>query len=205
MLDLTTNTYTTYFKRLADTFDDIFDQFHDITNDQYTHAQRTAQGQDTKLSRIDRTYDNTPTTYLRDRHPTLRQLWPATTTTAISDHTPIIYTSQGFSDIESVKTPCMPRWLAEHARFPTILRAIMESKRDRADPKLQHIEDKASLYAAAREWRSVIHEDKAQTSDAKLALAIQAARAHHKRNLTSLAQAVRSFQQFGDFFRGTRA
>jgi len=202
VLDLTTNTVSMHFKKLADTFDDIFSLFHDVTNDQYTRAMRSLDGRNLKLSRIDRTLDNLPTTYLRDRHPTLRQLWPATTTTAISDHTPIIYTCNGHRHANTTKTPCIPRWIAEHVRYPTILKAIMENKRPRHDVTAQHLEDKSSMLAAALELRNTLHEDTAHNSDVQLALSIQAARAHQSNNLTSLSQAIRAYPKLLKFFDG---
>ena len=193
-----------HFKRLAEVFDDTFPQFHDITNDQFTRAMRSADGRNLELSRIDRTLDNLPTTYLRDRHPTLRQLWPATTTTAISDHTPIIYTCSGHKLVNTIKTPCIPRWVADHVRYPIILRSIMEQKRDRNDPTSQHIEDKKSMLAAALELRNSLHQDTAHTTDVQLALSVQAARAHQANNLISLAQAIRAYPELTFFYR-TRA
>ena len=200
--DVASNSLTMLYKRLAEAVEELFDDYHDITNDQYTRALKSADGRILKLSRIDRTLDNLPATHLRDRHPSLRQLWPATTSTAISDHVPIIYSSGGRNVANRIKAPCVPLWLVKDGRFTTILGQIMSSRRNRPNPMLQHADDKQSLYQTALELRKVLHHDKVQTTDGKLAMAIQAARAHHKRDLTNLNQALRNYPHLLDYFQG---
>ena len=67
---------------------------------------------------------------------------------------------------------------------------------------MQHAEDKQSLYQAALELRNVLRVDKAQTTDAKLAVSLQAARAAQKNNMVNLNQALRSYPRLLDFFEG---
>jgi len=148
-----------------------------------------------------------PTNYLRDRHPALQQLWPATTLNTVSDHTPNVSTLQGYTYTQSPKTPCVPLWIAKHPEFGVILHDILQHKAPRATPKLQHAANKEALYQAAQEFRNNFKNSDHITTASKLALAVQAARAAitgNERQLSNAFQGHPDLQQYFDHYTLTQ-